>query len=147
MRTAWTTSTADQSLEMKPAAPAARATLGEMTPAPEISSTRVSGLTWRISSQTSAPDSVPSSMSTRATSGCSLAADLDRLGAGRGGEAALDPALALEQQAEAPLHDVVVVDDEDPQAPCSASIRSPTGTTRRTRQRSPSAAPNSTRPS
>ena len=110
---------------MKPEAPAERATFGEMIPAPEISSTRVSGLTWWISSQTSAPDSVPSSMSTSATSGFTLRQTCDRLGAGGGGEAALDPALALEQQAEAPLDDVVVVDDEDAQAARLGGHRTP----------------------
>src|SRR6185437_8726884 len=79
--------------------------------------------------------------------GLDFAADLDRLGAGRGGEAALDPALALEQQAEAPLHDIVLVDHQAPQAPALGAHFSPTGTTRRTRQRSPSSDPNSTSPS
>ena len=43
MRTAIATSSADQSLDTKPEAPAALAAWGEIQPAPEISSTRVRG--------------------------------------------------------------------------------------------------------
>ena len=69
IRTAPAMSAAGQSLEMKPAAPAARAALGEMRPAPEISSTFVFGTRKRRRSQISAPDSWPTNRSTSATCG------------------------------------------------------------------------------
>ena len=69
MRTAPAMSAAGQSLETKPAAPAALAALGEMRPAPEISSTFVCGETKRSRSQISAPDSWPTNRSTSATCG------------------------------------------------------------------------------
>ena len=69
MRTARTTSAAPQSLETKPDAPAARATAGEIRPAPEMRRTRRSGWTRRSSSATSAPDSPARKRSTSATCG------------------------------------------------------------------------------
>ena len=60
---------AGQSLEMNPAAPAARAAFGEIRPAPEISSTFVLGEIGRSRSQISAPDSWPTNRSTSATWG------------------------------------------------------------------------------
>ena len=57
IRTAPAMSAAGQSLEMKPAAPAARAALGEMRPAPEISSTFSRGESASSCAQISAPDS------------------------------------------------------------------------------------------
>ena len=68
MRTAPAMSAAGQSLEMKPAAPAARAALGEIRPAP-ISSTLIEGDAARRRSQISAPDSCPTNRSTSATCG------------------------------------------------------------------------------
>ncbi len=58
-----------------PEAPAARATDGEIRPAPEIRSTLVSGETSRIREQVAAPDSGPSKRSIRATSGRRFAAN------------------------------------------------------------------------
>ena len=69
MRTAPAMSAAGQSLEMKPAAPAARAAFGEIRPAPEIISTLVCGEIERSRSQISAPDSWPTNRSTSATCG------------------------------------------------------------------------------
>src|SRR3954452_11539324 len=72
IRTAWATSGPAQCLGTKPAAPAARAALAEMCPAPEISSTRVAGEASTMRSQISAPDSRPRKRSTSATCGRSL---------------------------------------------------------------------------
>src|SRR4051794_29486234 len=69
MRTARTISVLDQSFETKPDAPAARAALFEMRPAPEISRTRGAGCSCRKRSQISAPDSSPTNRSTSATRG------------------------------------------------------------------------------
>ena len=69
IRTAPAMSAAGQSLEMKPAAPAARAAFGLIRPAPEISSTLVFGDSARRRSQISAPDSWPTNRSTSATCG------------------------------------------------------------------------------
>ena len=73
----------------------------------------------RISSQTSAPDSRPRNRSTSATSGWRCG-ERERLGAGARGQAALHPRLLAQQHAEAPVHDVVVVDDEHPQLAVAA---------------------------
>jgi hypothetical protein len=68
------------------------------------------------------------------------ARQLARLLAVAGGQAALDPGLLGEQQPEAPMHDLVVVDDQDAQAApvhrvvVHASASSAIGTTSRTRQ-------------
>src|SRR3954452_15850359 len=69
MPTARTISWLDQSFETKPEAPAALAALFEMRPAPEMSSTRGAGCSWRRRSQISAPDSSPTNRSTSATRG------------------------------------------------------------------------------
>src|SRR5206468_10955623 len=62
----------------------------------------------------------------------------------RGGQAELHPRLALEQDAEAPLDDVVVVDDEHTKL--EGLIVHRCGATKRTCQRSPGSGPNSTSP-
>ncbi len=69
MRTAPAMSAAGQSLEMNPDAPAARAALGLMRPAPEISSTFRCGESASSCAQISAPDSWPTNRSTSATCG------------------------------------------------------------------------------
>ena len=69
LRTSADISDAEESLAMKPEAPAARATLGEIPPAPEISTTRGAGASVRSRAHSSAPDSPPSSRSTSATWG------------------------------------------------------------------------------
>ena len=69
MRTAPAMSAAGQSLEMKPEAPAARAALGEIRPAPEISRTLSCGESLSSCAQISAPDSWPTKRSTSATCG------------------------------------------------------------------------------
>src|SRR5204862_5414205 len=61
------------------------------------------------------------------------------------GEAALDPRLALEQQPESPLDDVVVVDHQHPQAE-PVIAHDVCGTSSRTCQRSGGTGPNSTMP-
>jgi hypothetical protein len=45
--------------------------------------------------------------------GAKASGELQRLGAGTGRQAPLDPQLVTEQNSEAPLHHVVVVDDKD----------------------------------
>ena len=82
---------------------------------PEISSILVSGETPRIASQSSAPERSPRKRSTRATSGFMPPGRLERLLGIGGDDAALDPALAAEQDLEPPLDDGVVVDDQHPQ--------------------------------
>ena len=69
MCTASAISWAGHSLGTKPEAPAARAALGEIRPAPEMSRTRVAGDCSRRRSQISAPDSSPMNRSTSATCG------------------------------------------------------------------------------
>ncbi len=69
MRTSRAISPAGQSLEMNPEAPAARAALAEIPPAPEISRTRGAGASARSRSQISGPDSLPRNRSTSATCG------------------------------------------------------------------------------
>src|SRR3954447_9393869 len=83
MRTARTISVLDQSFETKPDAPAARAALFEIRPAPEISSTLGAGFSCCRRSQISAPDSSPTNRSTRATCGskrrvCPIASSIER---------------------------------------------------------------------
>ena len=67
--TALATSSAGESFETKPDAPAARAACGEIQPAPEISSTRVPGDSRLIASHSSAPEDSPRNRSTSATCG------------------------------------------------------------------------------
>ena len=122
MRTAIATSSALQSLDTKPEAPAVRAACGEIHPMPEISSIRVSGDTPRIASQSSAPERSPRNRSTRATSGCRRPGHVERLLGIGGDHAPVDPALAAEQDLEPPLDDGVVVDDQNPQR-CLGHLR------------------------
>src|SRR3954454_18204299 len=82
-RTARTISWLDQSFDTNPDAPAAFAALLDMRPAPEISSTRGAGCSWRSRSQISAPDSSPTNRSTSATRGskrrvCPIASSIER---------------------------------------------------------------------
>ena len=121
IRTAPAMSAAGQSLEMKPAAPAARAALGEIRPAPEISSTFTVGheeaqaladLRARL-----LPDEQVDERDVRLVA----VRERDRLLAVARAQAALDPRLLAEHQAEAPVHDLVVVDDEHAQALVAAA--------------------------
>ena len=102
MRTARATSPAAQSLETKPDAPAARAALGEIRPAPEISSTRVTGEAARRRSQTSAPDSSPRNRSTSATCGLVAARELFGLVAGARRRGSARPRAARRASAGSP---------------------------------------------
>ena len=69
----------------------------------------------RIDSHRSAPDSPARNRSTSATSGRRLAVRCSASSGRARRQAALDPGLLAEQQPKAPLHDVVVVDDEHAQ--------------------------------
>ena len=121
IRTAPAMSAAGQSLEMNPAAPAARAALGEIRPAPEIISTLVCGEIERSRSQISAPDSWPTNRSTSATCGSYRRVRRDRLVRVARAHAPLDPRLLAEHQPEPPVHDLMVVDDQHAQAPLAAA--------------------------
>src|SRR5436305_7071273 len=70
----------------------------------------------------------------------------ERLGARAGGQAALHPCLFAEQHAKAPVDDVVIVDDQHPQAPFHQSDPCSSGTVSRTRQPPVTAGPNSSSP-
>ena len=115
IRTAPAMSAAGQSLETKPPRPRRARRSGEIRPAPEISSTLVCG---EIDAQP------------LADLGARLLADeqvderdvrlvalreRQRLLAVARAQAALDPRLLAEHQPEAPVHDLVVVDDEHAQ--------------------------------
>jgi hypothetical protein len=109
MRTAFATSSALQSLEMKPAAPAALAASGEIQPAPEISRTRVFGEASlaELRAGSLAEDAVD-----QRDVGPTASGELDRLLRRRGHHAVAHPRLAPQQQPEAPLHDGVIVHHE-----------------------------------
>ena len=129
------------------------ATAARDLPAPEISSTCVSGERAFSSSVSAAPDSLAEEEVDERDVGLQRLGQLSASARVAGRRAALDPGLALEQQAEPPVDDVVIVDDEDAQArdrppsrrsaPASTAAR--TDPTMRTCQRSPGSGPNSTR--
>ena len=115
IRTAPAMSAAGQSLEMKPDAPAALAALGLIRPAPEISSTFTRGFWASSCAQISAPDSWPDEQVDERDVRVVAARQRERLLRVAGGKAALDPRLLAEHQPQAPVHDLVVVDDQHAQ--------------------------------
>ena len=116
IRTAPAMSAAGQSLEMKPAAPAARAALGEMRPAPEISSTLVLGCEEAQALADLRAGLLADEQVDERDVRVVAAGERDRLLAVARAQAALDPRLLAEHQPEAPVDDLVVVDDEHAQA-------------------------------
>ena len=116
IRTAPAMSAAGQSLETKPAAPAARAAVGEMRPAPEISSTLrgrrrraqpLADLRARLLADEQVDERDVRLVALR---------QRERLVAVARAEAALHPRLLAEHEPQAPVDDLVVVDDEHAQA-------------------------------
>ena len=119
--------------------------LGEIQPAPEISSTRVRGDSRRSDSHSSAPDYAEEEVHQRHVR-LVAAPQIARLVAVVRGQAALYPVLLGEERPKTPVDDVVVVDHEHPQASAAHRPACPVGTTRRTRHSPSPASPNSTTP-
>ena len=128
MRTAPAMSAAGQSLEMKPDAPAALAALGLMRPAPEISRTLRRGrereqLLADLGAGLLADEQVHE-RDVRVVA----ARERERLLRVAGAQRALHPRLLAEHHPQAPVHDLVVVDDQHAQlAVARAARRSATG--------------------
>ena len=114
--TAAATASALESLETNPEAPAACAAWGEIQPAPEISSTRVDGRLAPQRRRTARRPSARRGTGPPAPRGARSGASARAPPRVAGGQAALDPRLLGQQQAEAPVHDVVVVHHQHPQA-------------------------------
>ena len=127
IRTAPAMSAAGQSLEMKPAAPAARAALGEIRPAPEISSTLVVGHEEAQALADLRAGLLADEQVDERDVRVVAARERDRLLAVARAQAALDPRLLAEHQPEAPVDDLVVVDDEHAQALVARRRRRPAG--------------------
>ena len=127
IRTAPAMSAAGQSLEMKPAAPAARAAFGR-DPAGAGDQQHVRSAARSRAAARRSPRPTPGRRTGRrarraARSACVSASASSRVARA---QAALDPRLLAEHQPQAPVHDLVVVDDEHAQlalARCRAAIR------------------------
>ena len=114
IRTALTTSAAPQSLETnrtrrRPGPPPRETRAG----AGDQQDPRLGRGACAAPRHSSAPDSLAEEEVDERDVGLQPLGELERLVGGAGRLAALDPRLALEQQAEAPVDDVVVVDDQD----------------------------------
>ena len=118
---------------MNPCAPAARAALADSRPAPEYNNARVDGEAARIMPDDLGPGLLADEQVDQRDVRRVAAGELDGLLARRRRDAALDPVEPAEHQAQPPVDDLVVVDDEDAEVAFGHAV-SGRGRTRRTCQ-------------